>query len=387
MTPFRRSLLALIPPAFDQLAPYPMTAFVWPTENCSVGCAHCNFASLPRRPGVSGDRALEPTQLVAWLAGAGARRLTLCGGGEPLDEPDFCAAAIRCAQDAGLAVAVYTGGRSLSDPRPPEDYIRAWHGSGEFWLRLSLDAFHADRLGVEVIADWITKCAELAPDWRVTLRTLRVDGDRSVDDLAALLGATRRGPGRLDLPSGRTLVVERMAYIVDGRGSLGLLERRGLTLPAEDAARIVPWQRLAGRTRHLGRVLSRRLTVGSRHVDLEIHADATVHVLESQPFDHRLRLTEHSWAAMRDSYYRDPMVHAVAAGGLDLAAELLRAAIESGVADRTTVPFSIERLTDSRVLDAVTASAVPRLADAYDYPSAAVELAKKSSSAGFSPAS
>lgn len=387
LTPFRRELLALIPPALDHLAPEPTTAFVWPTEHCSIGCAHCNFASMPRRPGAPSDRLLDPGRLVRWLLDAGARRVTLCGGGEPLDEPEFCERTVRTASAAGLDFAIYTGGRSLSEPQAPAEYIRAWQRArgtdpaGQFWLRLSLDAFHADRIGTEVVAEWITRCRELVPDWKLTLRTLDVRGDRSLDEVAAHLGGSVRAPGRgsarLDLPDGRSLVVERMSFIVDGRASLDLLARRGLALPEEDAARLAPWQSLVGRTRQLGRALSRRLTVGSRHVDLEIHADAAVHVLESQPYDSRLSLYDWTWAEMRERYYRDPIIHAVAAGGLDLPAELLREAIERGIAGGSTVPFSVERIADARVLDWVSAVAVRRLADAYGYPAAAVELAER----------
>ena len=78
---------------------------------------------------------------------------------------------------------------------------------------------------------------------------------------------------------------------------------------------------------------------------------------------------------MRGLYYRDPVVHAVSTGGLDLVAELLRPAFETGVADRSAMPFSVGGITDPALLDWLTAAAVTRLAERFGYPSRAVELA------------
>jgi hypothetical protein len=305
LTDFRRDLLALIPPAVDLLAPTPSTAFVWPTENCSIGCAHCNFASLPRRPGQPSDLTLDPAGLVGWLVDAGARGLTLCGGGEPLDERDFCDEVVGRVGRTGLDFAVYTSGVSLSDPVDAAACVRRWarlrgrtHAGG-FWVRLSMDPFHTERIGDAVLADWIRAIERYAPEWRVSLRGLRLLGDDGLPVLAGRLGAEVRNRGRstrLVLPSGRSVAVERMGWVFDGRGTPELLARRGLRLPDADAVAVRPWQELVGRTGRLGRPLSRRLTVGRRHVDLEIHADTAVHVLEAQPFDARLRLDRHDWA-------------------------------------------------------------------------------------------
>jgi hypothetical protein len=387
LTPFRARLLSLIPPDRDHLAASPMTAFVWPTEDCSIGCAHCNFSSKPRRHGSPSDLRHDPQTLYTWLSDAGTRRLVLCGGGEPLDEPDFCAEVVRMCGQGNIDFGIYTSGTSLATPDTPEHYIRRWrdlrgdrHG-GRFHVRLSMDAFHTARLGVDVLADWIRTVERLAPEWRVSLRSLKVLGDTSLAQLADKLSATVREPGhgaaRLVLPSGRVLAVERMGYIMEGRGTLDLLNRYGLHLPPEPAASAALWQELVGRGNWLGRPLSRRLPVGARHLDLEIHADTKVHVLEAQAFDARLSLEDHSWSAMRDLYYRDPIIHAVGIHGLELVATLLRAAIERGVAPRSTVPFSVEYISDAGVLDWVTAAAVQELADVVDYPAAAMELARE----------
>lgn len=384
-TPFRRRLLSEISPAVEHLAPHPTTAFVWPTETCSIGCAHCNFSSVPRRAGVADALVLEPARLLAWLQDAGARTVTLCGGGEPLDEPEFCRDVVRLAAQTPLNVGVYTSGASLLHPQQPDDYVRDWvrlrgdDPGGRFWVRLSFDLFHTRRLGTQVLADWVEAVQRWAPGWRLSLRGLRVVGDPTLHELAGLLGASldeRTSGGWLVLPSGRRIAVEQMAYIVDGRGSLDVLTRYGLTLPDADTAALEPVRRLVGRSHHLGRPLSRRLTVGPAHVDLEIHADGVVHVLEAQAVDARLSLDSCSWARLRDAYYRDPLLHAVAVGGLPLVATYLQEAIRDGVAPAHTNPFSVEHLEDRDVLDWVTAAAVVDLAPELRYPASVVEVAR-----------
>lgn len=384
-TPFRRQLLELVPVPEALLAPHPTTAFVWPTEACSVGCAHCSFGSVRRRPGEPSDVRLDPGALVDWLVDARARSVVLCGGGEPLDEPELCRDVVARASRTHLGIGVYTAGASLDRPREPRDVVQEWvdaradDHTGSFSVRLSFDVFHTRRLGTGVLAAWVEAIEELAPAWRLSLRGLRVVGDPTLDELARTLGAhveERSTSARLVLRSGRRVPVERMAYIVDGRGSLAVLARHGVALPPQDAAALAPLVRAAGRGDHLGRPLSRRLTVGPAHVDLEIHADTTVHVLESQAPDLRLSFETHPWDAMRAQYYRDPLVHAVAVGGLPLAASFVQDVIDAGAAPRSTMPFSVEHLDDPDVLDRVTALAVVRLAPVLGYPDAVVALAR-----------
>ena len=384
LTAFRRDLLRTIDPQSAPLAQSPDVAFTWPTYYCTIGCAHCNFASRAARAHEP-NRALDPWNLTAWLHDAGARTVTLCGGGEPLDTPDFCRSTVEACSHLGLNWGIYTSGASPSLPRDPTAYVEEWlrvrrvdHG-GTMSVRLSVDAFHTERLGLGVIANWIGAVTASAPDWRLSLRGLRIVGDDSFRELAALVNGRvipygERGL-RLLLKDGRRLPIERMAYIIDGRGSLRTLRRRGLELPGPHAAAVNDARKLAGRGHRLGRVLSRRLTVGPKRTDLEIHSDGSVHVLECQPFDHRLTFEDCSWADVRSAYYRDPIIRAVGRGGLEAVAIHIRAAIELGVAPRTTVPYSIERLRDSRTLDWITARLVMAARDEYDESTRALALA------------
>lgn len=81
---------------------------------------------------------------------------------------------------------------------------------------------------------WVRTIEQLVPDWKLSAG-LRVIGDTTIDELARNLGAevmTRQSSTSiLTLPSGRRVVAERMAYLIDGRGSLELLRRNNLALP------------------------------------------------------------------------------------------------------------------------------------------------------------
>lgn len=386
LTPFRRELLELTPAPVGLLAENPTFAFVWPTLHCSIGCAHCNFGSVPLGAKTE-RRAIDPASLVAWLHEARAEHLVLCGGGEPLDDPEFCLETVASCSASAMNFGIYTSGSSLSRPRRPAEYLREWQrawgapSDRKFSIRLSVDVFHERRIGLDDLAEWITLVTKNFPDWRLSLRGLRVIGDDSFEKLACALHGELRPYGerglRLALPTGRLIPIERMAYIVDGRGSLDLLHRSGLALPGEHKQSIESWMVLVARSRRLGRPLSRRLTVSSKRVDLEIHPDAAIHVLESQARDHRASYRDLGWDEMRASYYRDPIIHAVAAGGLEFVARVIAAAITKEIARPETVPFSVERLDQFHVLDWVTAMLVSEPAAGLTYSKEAKNFARQ----------
>ena len=176
---------------------------------------------------------LRAAPLFAWLTQARARTVVVCGGGEPLDEPEFCRELIALCGRSSMNFGIYTSGRSLDRPAEPEQYIREWklhrgeHHKGEFHLRLSLDAFHADRIGTGVVAQWVAAVERAAPEWRLSLRALRVTGDDTVAELAELLGAhvsERAGStARITLRGGTVIPVERMGFVLDGRGTAEVL--------------------------------------------------------------------------------------------------------------------------------------------------------------------
>jgi hypothetical protein len=288
----------------------------------------------------------------------------------------------------GLGFEIYTSGVSRDTPRPVMDYIRdwkdAWTAAGPenpIGIRLSVDAFHEELIGLSPVAEWIRAIDVAAPHWTVSLRGLRVRGDHSVQRLAGMLGAeisrVTRKTAVMVLPNGRRLLIEWKGFVFEERGSLKALARRGLSLDPDDAAVVEPLATQFDGVRHLGRPLSARLTVTPKVLDLEIHADGTVHILESQAPDLRCSLFDFSWGEMRDRYYRDPILHRIVEGGLPAVAELIADARRAGIADPATVPYSVERLTDAPTLAWVTAAALLRNGVAFSYDNTLRELARR----------
>ena len=386
---FRRSALRLIDPEVQPIPSHPMVAFVWPTELCSIACAHCSFGSL--KAGGPKQRLLaeHPEALVQWFADAGGTKLVVCGGGEPLDEPEFVVRTIAACSGSGIGFEVYTSGTSLLHPASVEEYIEVWgkawrsgtQPSRPFGVRLSVDSFHEERIGLEPVAEWIQGIERHAPGWRVSVRSIRVEREQSVARLAALLGAhiqpIRQWSAWMVLPSGRRIFVEWKGFVFEGRGRNRVLQKRGMSLTARDAAALEPLLTEFDADADLGRPLSAPLTVTHRRLDLEVHADCVVHILEAQAPDLRLSLLDHSWEQMKAVYYRDPILHRVIEGGLPAVAELIVAAHRAGVSQGSTVPFSIERLTDPAMLDWVTASALLTNGSRFHYSDSLREMARR----------
>jgi hypothetical protein len=248
-------------------------------------------------------------------------------------------------------------------------------------VRLSVDTFHEDRIGLEPVVEWIEKIEQTAPDWSIAIRGLRVIGDDSIERLAARLGGELR-PIRdwyawMILPSGRKLLVERKGFVVEGRGRLRVLQRRGLQLTSSDREALLGIASEADDFQELGRPLSVRLTVTHQRLDLEIHSDAVVHILESQATDLRMSLLETPWTDVKGHYYRDPILHRVVEAGLPGVALLLSEARRLKVASDDVVPYSIEKLVNPAALAWVTAAAIETNSDKFVYTESVCALARK----------
>lgn len=389
---FRRDALSFIDPDAQPLPKAVEVAYVWPTELCSIGCAHCNFASPKAGSANRRKLAERAIDLFQWLANSGCRKLVVCGGGEPLEEPEFILHAVtHCAQN-GIDFEIYTSGTSLNKATDIRGLIRQWnaiwkeHGSsiGSPSVRLSVDAFHEEKIGLSVPASWIQAIEQDAPDWTIALRGVRLAGDGSLARLASALNAEminmHAGLSYLKMPSGRQIKAELKGLVFDGRSSLQALAKRGLTLSTDDAQIVSHLAEAQQGSHRLGRPLSARLTVTTRRIDLEIHSNGTVHVLESQASDTRLNLFDFSWPKMREVYYRDPLLHRVAGWGLPAVAKLIQSAVQCGIAPKSVVPYSVDLLDDQLTLDVVSAMSLllnkPRFSYSEDAIFLAVEFLK-----------
>ena len=385
----RQAILRSIDPSAQSLPARPTVVFVWPTNLCSIGCAHCNFAS--KKIGDPRKRLLasQPDQATEWFAAAGTRKVIICGGGEPLDEPDFITQTISGCARLGLECALYTSGVSYQSPISIPQIIQQWR---EVWMhrarqehrlgiRLSVDLFHEERIGLDPVIEWIQELERLAPEWRIAIRGIRVEGDCSVERLSARLGAQLHPVTNvlawMVMPKGRRIPVQRKGFIFDGRGRPALLAQRHLKLNAEDRPIVAELIEDYGVHAALGRPLSAKLTLTSRHIELEVHGDGVVHILESSPPDCRLSLFDHTWESMKSIYYRDPILHRVAIGGLPSVADLIMAARRLGIGSRRTVPYSIELLSDPDVLAWVTATAVLSNGPKFVYNNDVMDMARQ----------
>lgn len=376
---FRKEILKLINPLAQPLPGQPSVAFVWPTELCSIGCAHCNYSS--KRTGTKEQHLLSryPEEIVQWLFDAGVKRFVACGGGEPLDEPEFIAQAIATCARLGLDFEIYTSGVSFSKPHLIGEYIKTWQ---QYWkdrkrpkqrfnIRLSLDAFHEELIGLEPLVKWIEAVDKYVPEWSVSVRSVRLEGDESVNRLAgALKGRLEKKnnvSGWIVLADGRKILIMWKGFVFEGRGQIKQLNRLGLKLYQEDATIVEPFLNKWNTKNELGRPLSLHHAVSFNRLDLEIHSNCEVHILQSQSTDLRLKFTDYTWREIKSQYYRDPLLHCTVENGLGGIATLLAEYKKSTFKESFSIPFSIEKIIDPYILSWITSKAILGNGDKFIY--------------------
>lgn len=338
----RENLLAALPTYADPGPSFASTCYVWPTDDCSVGCAHCNFAS-PRsskafdryRIADDADRALElVNRMGLWKA-------VLSGGGEPMEEPDFCERFIADIDSAQLAEIELITSAAFATTKTETARVldrlhNAWRtrGSGkaeaDFTVRLSVDWFHTKRIGIEPPANVlrVLSSPEYA-DVGCYLRSVLLDNDTTITDLANELGATL---GAIEdycqvmtLPNGREVLVYYKNLIFDGR----MTSRRLRSLPVgvpKAAQADVFGERFRSAT---GKQVPARVYNGPDVVHLDglacvLEASGGIKILEGN-HPHRfpsLRDTT-SWAEALEYLYRDPLTVTLVRDGPEGLVELI----------------------------------------------------------------
>lgn len=366
---FRRFVMDRIDPSVQPLPRKITKLYVWPTENCSIGCRHCNYAS-PKESTKPSRRAVaaEVGAVVGFALDSGARTVTFCGGGEPLDEPDAIRAAVDALAGTGIGFELYTSGHSNLYDLDVECMLRDLSrgrlapDGGPFRVRLSVDHYHHERIGADPVAAWLQAIERHAPWIRADIRTTQLVGDESLRAVADKLGARvlPLGPrsARLLMSSGRVVPVKSKPLVIDGRITLDRLHRDGLAIPEAQ------WQRIdavGGRGgRRLGRILSNRLPVTAKRFDYEVGADGDCRVLEVAIPDNRKSVFADRWSAIRDANLKDPIVHLVAAGGIAALGERVELAVAHGL--QVDGPqYSAKALRSVAMADVLTASAIVEL--------------------------
>lgn len=395
----RQELLAALPRYPNPGPSTASTCYVWPTDDCSVGCAHCNFAS-PRSSKVfdryritdDADRALElVNEMGLWKA-------VLSGGGEPMEEPDFCErfiaevdspqlAEIELITSAAFATSMTDAARVLGDLRD------AWRARGPdraaagFTVRLSVDWFHAKRIGTGPPANVLRVLSgpEFA-DVGCYLRSVLLDNDTTIPDLATELGATL-GPVEdycqvMTLPGGREVLVYYKNLILDGRMTSRRLRSLPVTLPKAAEAEVFGRRFQSPSGKHVpARVYNGPEVVHLDGLACVLEASGGIKILEGN-HPHRFPLLRDttSWTDALEFLYRDPLTVTLVREGPEGLVELVADRYphaRDALVDTNQLYYLSDRILDDPVVALLaTARAVEDHVRSADLPPRAAELAR-----------
>jgi hypothetical protein len=337
----RRSLLGMIREYTVTGPTHASTCYVWPSSECPVGCQHCNYASPTSIRSLDRYSVAEHgQQLLQTVNGMGLWKAVLSGGGEPMVEPAFCAeffAGVRSPslEELELITAAHFASSVDAARASLEPLVAAWdsrpdRSTTQFRVRISLDWFHAQQIGVAPAANVIRALGE--PDLceaDVYIRSVLLSGDDTTAMLADELGARRRPVDdyreELILSDGRSVLVYYKNLIVDGRLTHTKLERLPVGVPV--ASR---YDQFGERFRRSdGRQVPARTYNGPevRHLDglaCLIEDDGRIRILEGNDLTISPTVAEVSgWDDAIARLYRDPITVFLVDEGPSALAELM----------------------------------------------------------------
>ncbi len=317
------------------------SVWVWPSAYCPVGCGHCNYASP--RPTRRLDRRTvieDPAGLLAFISEMEPTQIVLSGGGEPMTEEDFCRYVIARADAPELKeIKLVTSGHFATSEAAARASINglvdAWRARDEsvsrikLTLRVSLDWFHAERIGVEPAANIIR--AMQRPELRdvgLAIRSIELDDDTTLSRLAAETGGLLRRSEDgwvLELDGGRPVKIRSGSLIFDGRMSRRKLERLPVRPPERPSTGSLAERVRAGGGHYVpamayetasGRMLEGLLCV--------VEDNGNVKILDGNAPDRTPTVFTHpTWRAARDHLYADPLSRFLVQEGPHALAELL----------------------------------------------------------------
>ncbi|NOZ86880.1 MAG: radical SAM protein [Deltaproteobacteria bacterium] len=113
----------------------PHTMEIYPTMRCNLDCKYCDTAQRNLKPGEADELSVEDVQgIVQNAIRLDLKKLSILGGGEPLEAAQATLSAIRIAKDAGIQVTLGTNA-TLLDGSMAEEIVNL--GLDE--LHVSLD--------------------------------------------------------------------------------------------------------------------------------------------------------------------------------------------------------------------------------------------------------
>ncbi|WP_326551089.1 hypothetical protein [Micromonospora sp. NBC_01813] len=196
--------------------------------------------------------ARDPEPVLRVMNGMRLWKAVLSGGGEPMVEPEFCERFVNeidspDLEEIELITSAHFAADAAETRRRLSGLVDAWRTRGShlttaaFAIRISLDWFHAQRIGVEPAARVIEMLGESEmSDVGCYLRSVLLDGDSTMPDLAKRLGgelsALEDYQQEIRLPDGRSVLVYYKNLIVEGRMNQRKLNRLPVSLPTESHA-------------------------------------------------------------------------------------------------------------------------------------------------------
>jgi adenylate kinase family enzyme len=196
--------------------------------------------------------ARDPEPVLRIMNSMGLWKAVLSGGGEPMVEPEFCERFVNEVDSPNLEeIELITSAHFAETEDETRQGVRrlvhAWRTRSpeltraNFAIRISLDWFHAQRIGVEPAARVIRLLGE--PDLLDVgcyIRSVLLDGDTTMADLSASLGGTltelRDYQQRILLPDGRAILVYYKNLIIEGRMNQRKLNRLPISVPTASRA-------------------------------------------------------------------------------------------------------------------------------------------------------
>jgi hypothetical protein len=298
------------------------------------------------------------------MNGMGLWKAVLSGGGEPMVEPEFCERFVHeidspVLEEIELITSAHFAESDDETRRRVHSLVRAWRtrpaglAQASFTIRISLDWFHAQRIGVGPAARVIRLLGE--DDLRSVgcyIRSVLLDDDQTIPKLAASLGGSL-GPLRdyqqeILLPDGRVILVYYKNLIIDGRMNHLKMARLPVSLPVQSRADVFGKRFEDDRGRQVPARTYNGPTV--RHLDglaCLIDDDGRVRILEGNDPNRcpNVRETD-DWAQAISYLYADPVtVYLVDNGPQELAGLLSDAFPEAaGLAADTNQLYHLTEL-------------------------------------------
>ncbi|MFD5315826.1 hypothetical protein [Streptomyces sp. NPDC127098] len=335
----RSEIIDVLPPYAWHGPTRAATCYVWPSSECPVGCGHCNYASpvsLGQITRYSVARDPEPVMRV--MNSMGLWKAVLSGGGEPMVEPEFCELFVHEIDSPDLReIELITAAHFATDGASARAHVnrlvRAWRTrstdrhAADFTIRISLDWFHAQRIGVEAAAQVITLLGE--DDYRDVgcyIRSVLLDGDTTMARLSERLRGRLTDlhdyQQKILLPDGREILIYYKNLIVDGRMTQRKMSRLPVSVPRESRADIFGKRFLNDAGKHVPARVYNGPQV--RHLDglaCLIEDDGNIRILEGSDVNRSPNVrTVRDWDEAVTMLYADPLtVYLVDNGPLELA--------------------------------------------------------------------